>query len=512
MFLNAIVDTIGGSFYYPVMIWTALMILLYLTVYLTPEIAPPGHEFANLGLFKMPSWIFILIVSTIFLALVISLLFYRRVPSKKDSVKNIFRMVLVFLALIYVFEVASRFDLQTGTEGPCIVLQGRRCFDDNSVAAMHDVEIRQIPLTPARIAVAGFMLLLGLAVLLFLFVKPMPIPIFMLLAIIGSVLVRIIWFRLSPLDPQRTDQLPTIAAACETFLRGGFPYATYDWGTHAHLLYFFPGIWMPYLPFIAMGIDLRFWGLLCVVATFMLFYRASSRLDQFRAAQVRLLLAALLLLPLTVGHDANFQFQFFHLTMVGVYLAIAYRRYWTSCLLYGLALGTSHFAVIFAPVLFIYLRKRQTGKQLAWKVSVAAAFPILFLLPFFLWNREQFLYYFFEPFRQSGSTEGWFPWSGSFLGYANLFRWSATSILRPFVQFIAVMGVYTVAWFKMRTTLDLLRYSILVYLVCVMFNALIEMHMYDLIYWLLLLYPILYNSNGRVSTHTPKLASEQIPS
>ncbi len=89
------------------------------------------------------------------------------------------------------------------------------------------------------------------------------------------------WFEEMPIDITNADMLPIIKVMGDRFIAGQHShiYDTIPWIWHGTQPIYLPAMWLPYVPAIAMGIDMR-WiaiaGLLFAFFVFISLYRAGS--------------------------------------------------------------------------------------------------------------------------------------------------------------------------------------------------------------------------------------------
>jgi uncharacterized membrane protein len=138
-------------------------------------------------------------------------------------------------------------------------------------------------------------------------------------------------------------------------------------------------------------------------------------------------------------------------------------------------------------------RKKPVGEGLKLAGWSAGIFLIL-ILPFLLWDPSRMWQEILRPLHRSPHRDSLLAWSASFIGFAALFQWRFLAPVRGAVQWAAVLGVYALAWRRIACSTTLRVYSMAAYLAAVMFNSLIEMHLYDPIFWFLILYLIFKDS------------------
>lgn len=190
-----------------------------------------------------------------------------------------------------------------------------------------------------------------------------------------------------PLDPQRSNMLPVIEASARTLLSGSNPYRFYEMAGGTWPLNYLPGLWLPYVPLLALGLDPRWLS----PPSLLLLAGLLSRLSRgtSSATHALVLSGSVLLNPyFLLRHEA---YTYLFLLLVALFCAsmLWERRAWSS-ILFGVILASRQ---TFLPLLPFYLWTLFTRKRLVEPLvhllvvgSVAASI----VLPFVLANHEAF--------------------------------------------------------------------------------------------------------------------------
>ncbi len=470
-----------------------LALALLLVASIVPELAPAGQEALHLGPLPIPLWLIVLAASAVFLWLAISLLTRKEKDHTPPSLATLMRTAMLFLLIVFLAEAATRFSFRMNQNQPELLVLGTPCFVESNDALQPPIS-HAIPMSAGRMASLFAGAGIGLAIFIWIMLRPISLRAFGALALAGAILLRLLWFQFTPLDFQQPSQLPQAQAACQSLFKGESPYRDIEGGIHQVSLHELPGAWLPYAPFVGLGLDLRWWNLFCTIAAFGLIWYFSRELKSWRQGRVRLLAAVLILLPPGLWHDANTSSSFFLLCLLTVFLLIHLERWTPAALIFGLALGTNPFAWVFAPLIGMYLfRKKPAGEGLKLAGRAAGIF-LLLILPFLLWDASRMLQELFRPLHRSPHRDSLLAWSASFIGFAALFQWRFLAPVRWVAQWAAVLAVYALAWRRLACSTTLIVYSIAAYLAAVMFNSLIEMHLYNPVFWFLILYLIFKDS------------------
>ncbi len=228
-----------------------------------------------------------------------------------------------------------------------------------------------------------------------------------LLALLWGVLLRVLALHLVPFDPESADMLSAVEKACGSLLHGINPYGqTYFVNpTHSFPLVYFPLLWLPYLPFKALAVDIRWFNLIAQVTLFAFSWFVIGRNN--RKFTPSLLLILLILLPDTIV--SFFYRQMSHYWLLGaVYLWSVWRERWNAALLSVSGLLLMRITALTSVWLYlIYVWKRKGTRIAAMHAAVVAAVTMAGFLPFSSVGLARFKFLFFDSFRASMTTIGW---------------------------------------------------------------------------------------------------------
>lgn len=469
-----------------------LALALLLVASLAPELASAGHEALRVEPLPVSSRLFLFAASVLFLWLAFLLLTRKEKDHTPPSLAALMRSAMLFLLIVFLAETVLHFGFRMNQNHPELLVLGVRYFD-GSGDPFAPVIASAIPMSAGRMAFLFAGLGIGLTLFIWIMMRPISLRAFGALSLAGAILLRVLWFQLYPLEPRRADPILQVQAAAQSLLAGEFPYRDIDSSLGLERIVL-PGAWLPYIPFVGLGLDLRWWNLLCTVAAFAAIWYFSRELKSWRQGRVRLLASVLILLPMGLGHDASAQSQFFLLAMLAVFLLIHLERWTAGAIVLGVALGTSFLAWVFAPLLGMYLFRRRPGREGLKLAGWAVAIFLVLILPFFLWDASTMLRLFLEPFRSSAQRDSWLAWSASVIGLAALFQWRFLAPVRWLAQWGAVCWVYALAWRRMTCSTTLVAFSIAAYLAAVLLNLKIEMPLYHPVFWFTILYLIFKDS------------------
>jgi hypothetical protein len=196
------------------------------------------------------------------------------------------------------------------------------------------------------------------------------------------------WFDESPIDITNADMLPIIKVMGDRFIAGQHShiYDTIPWIWHGTKPIYLPAMWLPYVPAIFLGIDMR-WvaiaGLLFAFIAFLFLYRPNSHtyLSFFLGA-----LAFLLFWWVVADNTPGIISVAEEGTVIGYYvllvLALLSGRSWLTGIAISLCMLSRYALVGWVPAYLLYLVLEKRWKSLLTiVVSGLACFVLLFLLP-----------------------------------------------------------------------------------------------------------------------------------
>ena len=197
----------------------------------------------------------------------------------------------------------------------------------------------------------------------------------------------LIWFDEYPIDITNADMLPIIKVMCERFLAGQHSHV-YDpiptiW--HGVQPIYLPAMWLPYVPAVAMGIDMR-WitiaGLLFSFGVFIVLYKPSGS----RAAFFTVVLAFLLFWWIAADNTPGIISVSEEGVVIGYYvflvLALVSGKPWLTAIAISLCMLSRYALVGWVPAYILWLILDKKIKQLSiLSLTGILCFVLLFLVP-----------------------------------------------------------------------------------------------------------------------------------
>lgn len=196
------------------------------------------------------------------------------------------------------------------------------------------------------------------------------------------------WFDEMPIDISNADMLPIIKVMGERFIAGkqSHIYDIIPWIWHGTQPIYLPAMWLPYVPAIAVGIDMR-WiavaGLFFACASFIFLYRPNTHryLSFFLGA-----LAFLLFWWVVADNTAGIVSVAEEGTVIAYYvllvLALVSGRPWLTGIAISLCMLSRYALVGWIPAYLLYLVLERKWKPLITiAVTGSLCFVLLFLVP-----------------------------------------------------------------------------------------------------------------------------------
>jgi hypothetical protein len=232
-----------------------------------------------------------------------------------------------------------------------------------------------------------------------------------------------------PVVTGAANMLETVELAARSFMSGETPYRHFDTSGGPVNLGYLPGLWLPYLPLIKLGLDMRILNLLVLVLLVVLFERNVPDDARAHALSVTLypfLLSSPLALMVINGHVWPY-WLFLLVTMLFLMKA----RFLPAAIFFGLCLASRQPALFLAGPLAAYMYRATGLKPTLMYVAVAAIVYLAIVLPFAIWTGTEFWTYNYfalagasppdQPHLSATNILGLWDWAGSTLKYWQAF-------------------------------------------------------------------------------------------
>jgi len=225
---------------------------------------------------------------------------------------------------------------------------------------------------------------IGLTVAIIFFQNRSPALLFWV-SLIAYGMTSVVSIMSFPLHPQRSDMLPLIVSGCKYALLGMTPYGFHD--IPHHLLFtYLPGMWLAYVPAVALEADPRLVNLICIVASALIL----AYVTRDRRNTGFLLLSVFLLNPyLQYRHEIYLGVLFLVLSIV---FALFLRSRWLAgSAVFGYALATYQFTWIIFPFALVSMFRRAGSAKTLISMAIAVGIACIVVLPFLLLSPSAFL-------------------------------------------------------------------------------------------------------------------------
>ena len=321
----------------------------------------------------------------------------------------------------------------------------------------------------------------------------------LLVAAVGCYVVAMILAIASfPLTYLRSDMLPVILWADTNLLHHVSPYKTMYMGGRVYDFPYLPGMIVSYLPAVALHMDLRWVGTLCIVAAAVLIFTA-ARTD--RRLEVAALLAIFLTCPyLQYRHEIYSQPHW--LTLVVVFVLMQRRRFVLAAVVFGVSMSIYQFSWIIFPFFLLNAWRRRGWLEVAKLAAAAAAGALAIVGPFLSTAYA----------RIASNTVGqWGLRAHADANPINLSYW-VTYVVPPSgllrLQAAVLVAVFAYCFFKRRceTLADTLRWMVISLTIFIMLNVLVDGYFYLMLLVPMLVYTCVANGWWKEFGEEPALA------
>ncbi len=232
------------------------------------------------------------------------------------------------------------------------------------------MKVPNLPVNAATVAVFAAFAVTCLALVVRL---PRRVSTILWIVLAWGVCLRILGIVLLPVDPSIADMLFCIERSGEALLRGQNPYAlTYQWDPeHVFPLVYFPLYWLPYVPFEALHLDLRWLNLLAQVGLMVVLLRlVRGHWDDARVCLVFLAFALMPDMVVSVVYRQTSLYWF----MIALFAVLVYRERWRGAgitISALIAMQIPAFVLLFAYLLYLWHRRGFRAALLQGLMSLA---------------------------------------------------------------------------------------------------------------------------------------------
>lgn len=209
--------------------------------------------------------------------------------------------------------------------------------------------------------------------------------------LIGALVLFVTLIARIPHDEGGGDMLQIIDFAATDWLKGDNPFRPYLTVSRKEVPFgYWPGIWLPYVPLIALGIDMRVLNISLYVLIALLFWKVSGGGER-GATMLAIALLPFLLSPQILQMIVSGHLWFYWLLLVWAFWLIVQERNFAAAVLLGLCLATRPTVLFVLGPVFAFVWSRGGFSVAARCGLLAIAVMAAANVPFFLVYGEDFV-------------------------------------------------------------------------------------------------------------------------
>lgn len=311
--------------------------------------------------------------------------------------------------------------------------------------------------------------------LLILLVRPPRPAIALGLLTVAGLSIRA-WSNLQwDLNPVRSDMVPLIHSALEAFMAGENPYAFHQMQTNSLVpLTYPPLLWLSHLPAYLLGIDIRWTSWISDAIISLALGLAAIRRAPRMFGPVLLALATYLFLPDMHWAAIYAEPHFDWAIVVLLCLSVMSRKPKLAGVMYGIAMLTRPFNVLFAPFFCLWLWRRFGAREALHSLLISGVIAAVVYVPFVAPDPNIFYVGTVRWLLEYGPVHG--HWFKGYIGFSGpLYAHKLGAWLTP-IQLSGMAALIVWAFFKLRTTSHLFIFWLLTLAHFIAFNSLIWMN------------------------------------
>jgi len=261
----------------------------------------------------------------------------------------------------------------------------------------------------------------------------------------GAMVVYIFLITRIPHVSGAANMLETIELASREFMSGETPYRHFDTSGGPVALGYLPGLWLPYLPLIKLGLDMRIFNLIALLLIILLFEKSlpkATRADTLSLTLYPFVLSSTLALMVVHGHVWPYW-----LFLLATTLFLMNARFLLAAIFFGLCLASRQPALFLAGPLAAYMYRETGLKATLMYAAVAAVIYLSIVLPFAIWTGKEFWVYNYLALAGAGAPDQPHLSATNILGV-----WGLGGSLLKYWQVLITIGAMAVI--LIRTKLD----------------------------------------------------------
>ena len=303
---------------------------------------------------------------------------------------------------------------------------------------------------------------------------------FLLLAWAAATLAWLVPLLRFPLHGDRSDMLPVIVAAGQSWLAGQNPYQWFTVGTHPLPMVYLPSMWLPYVPLVALRLDVRLLTPLAQLAFLLVSYLGVRR--RLSTGWWAYLLWIALNPYLFIRHDVHVYLLW---AVVGAALLCLLRGRWLlAALCWGLLLAFRQTLWVLFPFYLIWLLWKRGWRLALRDGALAVGVALLLIGPFLLADPAGFRFAIYDyqhnlvtAVLAQGNWERIARWASGFslVPLLHLLGWTRALTV---AQVVVWLGLFAAALWRRPGVAETLRWMSLALLAFLLLNPLIMTYMH----------------------------------
>jgi hypothetical protein len=310
--------------------------------------------------------------------------------------------------------------------------------------------------------------------LAFLAVKPPKPAVSLFVLLFAGIAVRLLWFSTWEINPAKRDMLALVISALEKLVSFENPYGFHQMQSGSEVpLTYPPGLIILHLPAFIGGLDIRWTALLSDVVIVLCIggYAVKHRCETIGPVFAALLVY--LFLPDIHWNGIYAEPHADWAVLCLLFIAALSKRPFVTFALFGAALTTRPFNLVLFPLLSVWLVRNFSFKTCRLAILIAGAVAAAVYLPFVLVDPDAFFSGTVRWLLDYGPAHRtWFFGMMSFSGL--LYRANLEALMVP-AQIASVVFISGIAAWKLKSTRDLIAFSMILYGLFVAFNSIVWM-------------------------------------
>jgi hypothetical protein len=218
-----------------------------------------------------------------------------------------------------------------------------------------------------------------------------------------ALLLYIFFITRIPMVSGAANMLETMDLASRAFLSGETPYRPFETSGGDVTLPYLPGLWLPYVPLIKLGLDMRVFNLAALVLIVFMFEKSlpkATRVDISSLTLYPFVLSSPLALMVVNGHVWPYW-----LFLLATMLFLIKARLFPAAIFFGLSLASRQPALFLVGPLAAYAYREIRLAAMLKYAAIAAIVDLCLVLPFAMWTGKNFWIYSYLSLSAGGGPD-----------------------------------------------------------------------------------------------------------